>query len=111
MDAVDFAHRTRATLVGLVVEIDREHRGIAPDLHVAPVRLVDLEDLVVDQVLPAMVLELARHGGLRFHSWRISLSANRCPPRIKSGTDPGSSPGTGFGPDMRYSYRTLRPKS
>ena len=45
---------------------------IAPDPELAAVRLVDLEDFLVDDVLPAMVLEIARHACLLlvFHSYR-----------------------------------------
>src|SRR5712671_1150102 len=61
---VDLAYRAIAALIGLVVEVDRQQRGIAPDANLAAIGLVDLEDLLVHDVLPAMVLEVAGHGWL-----------------------------------------------
>jgi hypothetical protein len=61
-----------SALIGLVIEIDRQHRRIAADAELAAIGLIDFEDLLVDDVLPAMVLEIAGHDGLlwRFYSWR-----------------------------------------
>src|ERR1700686_38159 len=62
--AVDFAHRAITPLISLVVEVDRQHGGIAADPDLATIGLVDFDDLGIDNVLPAMVLEIACHGGL-----------------------------------------------
>jgi hypothetical protein len=59
--AVDLFHRAVAAAIGLVVEIDGEHRRVVPDIDPAAVSLVDLDRIGVDDVLPAMVLEIARH--------------------------------------------------
>src|ERR1700688_1371529 len=66
IEPVGLAYRAMTPLIGLVVEIDRQHRGIAPDPDLAAIGLVDVEDLLVDDVLPAMVLEIARHARLLF---------------------------------------------
>jgi hypothetical protein len=71
---VDLAHRPAAALIGLVVEVDRQHGRIAANPDLAAIGLVDLERAFVDDVLPAMVLEIARHACLPFvasrHSYR-----------------------------------------
>src|SRR5712692_4127290 len=36
---IDFAHGTVAALIGLVVEVDRQQRGIASDAHLATIGL------------------------------------------------------------------------
>jgi hypothetical protein len=61
---VDLAHRAITALIGLVVEVDRQNRGIVPHANLAPIGLVDFDDLLIDDVFPAMVLEIARHGHL-----------------------------------------------
>jgi hypothetical protein len=58
---VDLPYRTIAPAVGLVVEIDGEHRRIVADIDLAAVGLVDLDGIGVDDVLPAMVFEITRH--------------------------------------------------
>src|SRR5262249_31003524 len=61
---IDLAHRAVAALISLVVEIDRQHRGIATDANLATIGLVDFENLLVDDVLPAMVFEISCHACL-----------------------------------------------
>jgi hypothetical protein len=59
--AIDVLHRTVAAAIDLVVKIDGEHRGIVADINLAAISLVDLDGVGVDDVLPAMVFEVARH--------------------------------------------------
>lgn len=70
MVPVDLADRSGAALVDLLVKVDREHRRIAPDADLPPIRRVDFQDLLVDHVLPAMVLEITCHARLLFHGSR-----------------------------------------
>src|SRR5229473_3984222 len=56
---VDFAHRAVTALIDLVIEIDRQHRGTASDRNFATVRLIDLDDVLIDDVLPAMIFKVA----------------------------------------------------
>src|SRR5262249_49123215 len=59
--AVDLSHRTVATAISLVVEVDGEHRRIVADVDLAMIGLVDLDGVGIDDILPAMVFEIARH--------------------------------------------------
>jgi hypothetical protein len=60
--AVDLAHRVVPAQIGLVVEVDGEHRGVVADLGFAPIGLVDRDSVGVDDVFPAVILEIPRHG-------------------------------------------------
>src|SRR5260221_5232322 len=66
---VDFADRTIATLIDLVIEVDRQHCGTVSDSDLASIRLVDLDDLLIDDVFPAMILEIACHSHLLFNTY------------------------------------------
>src|SRR5262249_39083485 len=65
---VDVAHRATAALIDLVVEIDREHCGTASDPNFTTIGLVDLDDVLIDDVLPAMIFKIAH---------RLSLPTSR----------------------------------
>src|SRR5262252_984635 len=67
--SVDFADRAITALINLVVEVDRQHRGTAPDPDVTTIRVVDLDDLLIDDVLPAVILEIACHSHLLFQGY------------------------------------------
>src|SRR5215831_9633217 len=58
---VDFANRTVAALINLVVEVDRKHGGTASDADLTSIGLIDLDNLLIDDVLPAMIFEIACH--------------------------------------------------
>src|SRR5215471_6794951 len=66
---IDFANRAITALINLVVEVDRQHGGAAPDPDVTTIRLVDLDDLLIDDVLPAMILKIACHSHLLFQAY------------------------------------------
>src|SRR5260370_10065654 len=78
MTLVDFANRAVAALIGLVIEIDRQHRGTASDRNFATIGLIDLDDVLIDDVLPAMIFKIAHrsrllpHFRLRLHSLCLS---------------------------------------
>src|SRR5262249_10896198 len=83
---VDLFYRTVAAAIGLVVEVDREHRRIVADVDLAAIGLVDLDGVGIDDVLPAMVFEIARHDVLllerriaRQTTYRRSLFGVRAP--------------------------------
>src|SRR5712671_4475175 len=61
---VDFANRTITALIDLVIEIDRQHRGTASDRNFATIGLIDLDDFLIDDVLPAMIFKIAHHSRL-----------------------------------------------
>src|SRR5262249_50712499 len=63
---VDFFHWTVAAAIGLVVEVDGEHRRVVSDINLAAIGLVDLDGVGVDDVLPAMIFEIARHDVLLY---------------------------------------------
>src|SRR5262249_43478500 len=63
---IDLLHRTIAAAIRLIVEIDGEHRGIVAHIELAAIGLIDLDRVGVDEVLPAMVFEVARHDVLLF---------------------------------------------
>src|SRR5215831_3314336 len=78
--AVDLFHRTVAAAIGLVVEVDGEHRRIVADINFATIGLVDLDGVGVDDVLPAMIFEIARHDVLLLERRMANdLSATRTP--------------------------------
>src|SRR5262249_5002057 len=78
--AVDLFHRTVAAAIGLVVEVDGEHRRIVADINFATIGLVDLDGVGVDDVLPAMIFEIARHDVLLLERRMANdLSAIRTP--------------------------------
>src|SRR6266851_8133030 len=56
---VDFANRAITALIDLVIEIDRQHRGTASDRNFATIGLIDLDDVLIDDVLPAMIFKIA----------------------------------------------------
>src|SRR5713226_1179922 len=56
---VDFANRAITALIDLVIEIDRQHRGTASDRNFATIGLIDLDDVLIDDVLPAMIFKVA----------------------------------------------------
>src|SRR5713101_7415525 len=67
---IDLTHRAISARICLVVEIDRQHRGIASRADLAAIGLVELEDFLVDDVLPAMILKIAWHGNLPIRAAR-----------------------------------------
>ena len=83
--AVDLAHRPAAALIGLVVKVDGEHRRIVAHIGFAPIGLINLKRLGVDHVFPAMVLEVARHGGSR----SVFGLYNRCSGRREAALSQG----------------------
>ncbi len=58
MRAVGFAHRDISTAIGITIEVDGEHRRGRSDEDVAMIGTVDFQDLVIDEVLPAMIVEV-----------------------------------------------------
>src|SRR5262249_45705200 len=68
----DFANRTIAALIDLVVEVDRQHRGTASDPDLTAIGFVDLDNLVIDDVLPTMILKITCHSSLLFHAYIAS---------------------------------------
>src|SRR5262249_46784953 len=78
--AVDLFHRTVAAAIGFVVEVDGEHRRTVADINLAAIGLVDLDGVGVDDVLPAMIFEIARHDVLLLERRMANdLSATRTP--------------------------------
>src|SRR5260370_12599768 len=61
---VDFANRAITALIDFVVEIDRQHRGTASDPNFTTIGLIDLDDFLIDDVLPAMIFKIAHRSRL-----------------------------------------------
>src|SRR6185295_6071419 len=78
--AVDLGDRPAAALISLVVQVDGEYRRVVADIELAAVGLVDLDGVGIDDVLPAMVFEIARH--LAWLRGKVSSSATADAPVI-----------------------------
>src|SRR4029077_13830317 len=56
---VDVANRTITALIDLIGEIDRQHRGTASHPNLTAIGLIELDDLLIHDVLPAMIFKIA----------------------------------------------------
>src|SRR5262245_9429954 len=59
--AVDLFDRPIPTQISLVVEVDRQHGRALANVELTMVGPVDLQGLLVDDVLPAVIFEIAGH--------------------------------------------------
>src|SRR6266849_9622636 len=76
---VDFAHRAVTALIDFVVEIDRQHRGTGSDPNFTTIGFIDLDDLLIDDVLPAMIFKIAHRSRLlRARSGHIEPLLQAC---------------------------------
>src|SRR5258708_2753723 len=82
MTPVDFANRAITALIDLVVQIDRQHRGTGANPNFATVRLIDLDDVLIDDVLPAMIFEIAHRSA---SSERVPIQCARITAHAASG--------------------------
>src|SRR5215831_6466721 len=72
---VDFANWTIAALIDLVVEVDSQHRGTASDPDLTAIGFVDLDNLIIDDVLPTMILKITCHSSLLFHLFHAYIAS------------------------------------
>src|SRR5262249_13094211 len=78
--AGDFFYPAVAAAVGFVVEGGGEHPPVVAHTNLAAIGLVDLDGVGVDDVLPAMILEIPRHDVLLLERRMANdLSATRTP--------------------------------